>query len=44
VNRVWQALIIGGVFVGIVEVLGYRHMATPMWKTTKPTATFEAQQ
>jgi uncharacterized membrane protein AbrB (regulator of aidB expression) len=30
VNRVWQALIIGGVFVGIVEVLGYRHMATPM--------------
>jgi uncharacterized membrane protein AbrB (regulator of aidB expression) len=30
VNRVWQALIIGGVFVGIAGVLGYRHMATPM--------------
>lgn len=30
VNRAWKAFIIGGAFVGIVEVLGDYHMATPV--------------
>jgi hypothetical protein len=30
VIRAWKGLIIGGAFVGIVEVLGHYHMATPV--------------
>jgi hypothetical protein len=30
VNRAWTAVILGGAFVGIVDVLGHHQMATPM--------------